>query len=302
MKNTFCLVFILFYHFVLIAQKNDSIAVSNAVLHYSVQGEGQPILLLSGGPGISSGQLSSLSERLSKNYKCILFDQRGTAKSHTNPMDSTTINLDQSMKDINLLLERLNFKKTTIIGHSWGAMLAISYAIKYPDHVARLVLIGPGPLELSDYNILEDNLISRVNKEEKIFVKQADDSIANHTASKELLKAYRTISFRCFLFDPLTVDSLSEIITRNVSRNDSMNKLMIRDLRRINYNVKPGIPKLNMPILTICGRQDPVGIFPTFTIEELNKKAKIVWIDKSGHFPWVERPDSFYPELLDFIK
>jgi proline iminopeptidase len=130
MKKIFTsLGFVLFYYSVLIAQKSDSIIVSNAVLHYTIQGEGQPILLLSGGPGISSDQLSDISERLSRNYQCILFDQRGTGKSHTSPMDSTTINLNQAMTDINSLLQRQNIKRVTIIGHSWGAVLAMSYAI-----------------------------------------------------------------------------------------------------------------------------------------------------------------------------
>jgi proline iminopeptidase len=301
MKNITSFLFILFCYSSLIAQKDDSIVVSNAVLHYNVQGDGQPILLLSGGPGISSNQLSELSERLSKNYKCILFDQRGTGRSHTNPMDSTTINLDQSMKDVNSLLERQNIKTVTIIGHSWGAMLGLSYAINYPDHVQKLVVIGPGPLSLSGNSIIEDNIFSRANKEEKLFMKQAEDSMANHTASKELMRAYSKIFFRFFLFDAMKVDSLAEII-RKSTQNNAMQALMLQDLTRINYNLKPGISMLQMPVLAVCGRQDPVGVFPTFEIKDLNKKATIAWIEKAGHFPWLEQPEAFYPEVLKFLK
>ena len=291
----------MFCHCSLIAQRDDSIVVSDAVLHYSVQGEGQPILLLSGGPGISSNQLLELSQRLSENYKCILFDQRATGRSHTFPMDSTTINLNQSIKDINLLLQRENIKKITIIGHSWGAMLAMSYAIKYPGYTAKLVVIGPGPLALSEFGVIEDNIFSRANKEEKIFMKQAEDSMAHHSASRELLRAYSKIYIRFFLFDSMKVDSLAEIL-KKATQNNIMQDLMMRDLSRINYNLKPNISKLQMPFLVICGRQDPVGLFSTISIQELNKKAKISWIEKSGHFPWLEQPDGFYSELLAFLK
>jgi len=124
------------------AQGPDSIIVSNAVLHYSVQGQGQPILLLSGGPGNSADQLSALAQRLATANRCILFEQRGTGSSLTIPLDSTTINLDQAMQDVTLLLSQLGIGKVTILGHSWGAMLAMSYAIKHPDAVAKLILIG----------------------------------------------------------------------------------------------------------------------------------------------------------------
>src|SRR5512140_870479 len=103
------------------AQGTDSIITPNAVLYYSVQGQGEPILLLSGGPGIAAAQLSAVAQRLSTTYRCILFDQRGTGRSHTSPLDSTTINLDQAMQDITLLLQQLGISKVTILGHSWGA-------------------------------------------------------------------------------------------------------------------------------------------------------------------------------------
>lgn len=288
------------------AQKSDSIVVSNAVLHYYIYGKGKPILFLSGGPGDSHDDLSRISEHLSKNYRCILFDQRGTGKSHSSPMDSTTINLNQAIKDIDLLQQRLKIKRITILGHSWGAMLAISYAIKHPTSVAKLVLIGPGPLELSDYRIVEDNLYARYSKAEQAFMNLAIDSVFNNTASKELQREFNKTYIRFLFYDAWLYDSLSEKIIHRISNprfhNNKMQALMMQNLVRINYNVKPEIPKLGMPILVICGRQDPIGLFQAFTIKELNNKAKIAWINKCGHFPWIENPKPFYSQLLKFLK
>ncbi len=282
------------------AQITDSIVVSNAVLYYSAQGQGQPILLLSGGPGNSADQLSDIVKHLSPTYQCILFEQRGTGKSHTSPMDSTTINLDQAMQDISLLLGQLGVGKITLLGHSWGAMLAMSYAIKHPDAIAKLVLIGPGPLDASGFSLVEDNVMSRASKPELLFMKEVEDSIAHQTVSKELLKAYSKTMFRFFFFDPLTVDSMWGIVKCTV--NETTTELMQRDLVRTQYDLRVGISQLNVPILVVCGRQDPVGVFPTFEIKELNKQAKISWIEKSGHFPWAEKPESFYSEVFSFLK
>ncbi len=282
------------------AQVSDSIVVPNAVLHYSVQGEGQPVLLLSGGPGIASIQLSALSKRLSSAYRCILFDQRGTGKSHCNPMDSTNINLHQAMEDITLLLGKLGIGRVTIIGHSWGAMLAASYAISHPKDVARLVLIGPGPLDLSGYELVEDNIFSRASKAEKMFMKEAGDSMAHHTASPELVRAFNRTFTRFLFFDALKVDSLLEKIKASI--NERMQELMMEDLARTKYDIRDGVSALGVPLLVVCGRQDPVGLFPTLGIKDLNKQAKIGWIEKSGHFPWVEQPEKFYSAVFDFLK
>ncbi len=282
------------------AQESDSIVVPNAVLHYSVEGRGQPVLLLSGGPGISSDQLSALSKRLSSTYRCILFDQRGTGMSHCDPLDSTTINVHQAMEDITLLLSRLGIGKVTIIGHSWGAMLATSYAINRPRDVAKLVLIGPGPLDLSGYELVEDNVFSRASKAEKIFMREAGDSMAHHNASPELVRAFNRTFTRFLFFDALKVDSLMETIRASI--NDRMQELMMEDLARTKYDIKEGISALGVPLLVVCGRQDPVGLFPTLGIRELDKQARICWIEKSGHFPWAEQPEPFYSALFDFLK
>ncbi len=282
------------------AQENDSIIVSNAVLHYSVEGQGPPILLLSGGPGISSEQLSDISKHLRSTRRCILFDQRGTGRSHTTPLDSTTISLHQAMEDITLLLRRIDAGKITIIGHSWGAMLAMSYAINHPRAVAGLVLIGPGPLDMPGYALMEDNITSRASKAEKIFMNEAEDSIAHHTASKELMRAYHKTFTRFLFYDAVRADSLAETIKATL--NNAMEELMFRDLARINYDVRAGISRLDIPLLVVCGRQDPVGLFPTLAIRELNNKARICWIERSGHFPWVEEPEPFYSELFNFLK
>jgi proline iminopeptidase len=215
-------------------------------------------------------------------------------------MDSSTINLNQAIKDITLLLERQNIKKITIIGHSWGAMLAMSYASKYPNQIAKLVLIGPGPLEWSGYELLQDNIMSRASKAEKTMMMQIQDSIANRTASMESMRTLNRTFSRLLFFDALKVDSLGPLIS--AGSNNVMQQLMLVDLNRISYNLKPAISEMQMPVLVICGREDPVGLFSTFAIKDLNKNVKIFWVEKSGHFPWVEQPQSFYSTLLAFLQ
>jgi len=263
-------------------------------------------LFLSGGPGDASADLLDISEHLSKNYQCILFDQRGTGESHTNPLDSTTINLKVAISDIHLFLQRLKIKSISLLGHSWGTMLAISYAIKYPNSVTKLILIDPGPLKWAGFeNMLNEIINAKASKADRELIKHAENSIAKHTASKELLEKY-SLTFDKLLF--YSAAQFYSIYTTMKKQNtipahsDKIEHLMEQDLTRINYNVRPEISKLKMPIFVLCGREDPVSVFPTFNIKELNRKAKIAWIEKSGHFSWLENPKSFYSHLNNFLK
>lgn len=286
------------------AQVSDSIQLSNASLYYEIKGEGSPILLLSGGPGLSSAQLSSLRDSLSRKYKCILFDQRGTGQSHTSPLDSTTINLKQSVQDISSLLKKLKLDKIILVGHSWGAMLAVNFAIAHPSQINKLVLIGSGPLTFSDFLIQQDNIIARATLEERQYIERLQDSIRQAKSPSDAA-AYRRQFGKRFLrlisYDAARIDSIFEEVSK--SRTSMATQfLMIQDLQKINYNVKNKIGSLNFPTLVICGRQDPIGIFPSIYLKELNNKFKLEWVEKSGHFTWLEQSGPFYLELFKFLK
>jgi len=128
------------------AQKTDSIKYANGFLYYHEYGKGETIILLTGGPGNNCSQLADMAEKLSKNNRIILLEERGTGLSIPNPLDSTTINLQTAVFDINLLLDHLRLKDAVICGHSWGATLGLYYAASFPDKVKSLIVISPSSL------------------------------------------------------------------------------------------------------------------------------------------------------------
>jgi len=304
MKPLILLILVFLYIYNAQAQVSDSVQLSNASLYYEIKGEGSPILLLSGGPGLSSKQLSSLRDSLSQKYKCILFDQRGTGQSHTSPLDSTTINLKQSVEDISSLLRKLKLDRVTIVGHSWGAMLAVNFAIAHPTQINKLVLIGSGPLAFSDFVIQEANIMARASIAEREYIEHLQDSISQAKSPSESI-AYRKQLGKQFLrlisYDATRIDSIFEEVSKSRT-NQAMQFLMFQDLQKMNYNVKNKIGSLNFPTLVICGRQDPIGLFPSIYLKDLNNKFKLVWIEKSGHFTWLENHESFFLELFKFLK
>ncbi|EPX82475.1 prolyl aminopeptidase [Salipiger mucosus] len=101
---------------------------------------GIPVIVLHGGPG---GGCSPAMRRYfdPRVFRVVLFDQRGCGRSrpHASVTDNTTWHL---VDDIERIRESLRIERFIVFGGSWGATLALIYAISHPDHVRHLVLRG----------------------------------------------------------------------------------------------------------------------------------------------------------------
>lgn len=106
-------------------------------IYYSVQGDGDPIVLIHGF-GLDSRMWNKQVTELSKTNKVITYDMRGFGKS------SLPVGKYSHQEDLHELLKSLNISESKIVGHSFGGEVATEYALKYPNEVNSLVLISSG--------------------------------------------------------------------------------------------------------------------------------------------------------------
>jgi pimeloyl-ACP methyl ester carboxylesterase len=111
--------------------------VSPVELNVRVRGQGTPILCLHGHPG-SSGSLAVFTDFLSDRFQTIAPDLRGYGES---PVRSNFEMLDH-LDDLELLLNRLNIDRCLILGWSLGGILAMEFALRFPQRVMGLILVG----------------------------------------------------------------------------------------------------------------------------------------------------------------
>lgn len=106
--------------------------------------ESTPVIVLHGGPGGDYEYLKPL-QSISKDYRVIFYDQRGTGLSPR--VDKKSLTLEQNLDDLNAMVEHFsNGRKIKLIGHSWGGMLIVAYLSKYPEKVSQAVVVEPGML------------------------------------------------------------------------------------------------------------------------------------------------------------
>jgi pimeloyl-ACP methyl ester carboxylesterase len=115
------------------------IEIDGVRLHYVERGEGESLLLLHGnGSMIQDFECSGLVTLAAKKYRVIVFDRPGYGYSER--PRGTIWSPDAQAALIHRALVRLGVSRVTVMGHSWGASVAIALALKHPDVVASLVL------------------------------------------------------------------------------------------------------------------------------------------------------------------
>lgn len=142
------------------ADKDNNIShinVNHHAIHTEVFGaKNLPVLIvIHGGPGADSRYLLALSA-LSDRYRVVFYDQLGSGLSQRVP--STHITLASFIADLDGVISHFSpHASVSILGHSWGAMLATAYAGQHPEKVNRLVLAEPGFLDADSLSELDFN-------------------------------------------------------------------------------------------------------------------------------------------------
>ena len=99
---------------------------------------GPALYILTGGPGAPPEDPSHrIMDSLRSFYTCVLLHQRGAGRSGNIPINETTINIKSYLQDIELLRKKRNDKKIILLGISWGGLLAMNYAVLYPQYVSK---------------------------------------------------------------------------------------------------------------------------------------------------------------------
>ncbi|GAB3642566.1 alpha/beta fold hydrolase [Spirosoma arcticum] len=277
----------------------DSIALSNAMLYYHAYGTGTPIVILSGGPGISAFQESDVAENLGKTYRTVLFEQRGTGRSWTRPLDKTTINLATAIDDLDQLRKRLGVDKLNLYGHSWGGMLASAYAAKHPDRVNSLLLVGAGEANVQRYFITEANMkLRRAPFADSL--KYWSDSVNVQRDRQRAALERRRLGRMPYFYNTKKIDQYGLQVSKGVM-NQKMGDLMWSDLFRSRFNLDSTLSAYKGPVLLVFGWQDAIGAATFYPYKQTLPQAEVQGINFCGHFPNLEQPENFFDIVNDFL-
>ena len=115
-------------------------------------GEGPPTIVLHGGPGAHHDYLLPGFDLLAEGRTLVYYDQRGGGQSPVGR--DVPVGWREHVADLDALRELWGLERLTILGYSWGGLLAMLYAVTHPDRIERLALVSPAPAWMSRVSTL----------------------------------------------------------------------------------------------------------------------------------------------------
>src|SRR5579864_8419429 len=119
--------------------KEGFIDVNGLFLYYTEIGQGEPLVVLHGGPGGSHSYFLPFLLPLARNNRLIFMDERGSGRSGK-LQDPSGYTVDNMAADVEALRTALNLGSINVLGHSFGGVVAQRYALKYPKNVSHMIL------------------------------------------------------------------------------------------------------------------------------------------------------------------
>ncbi len=290
------------------AQENDTYATVNGEkIWYQVKGEGDPIVLIPGGPGDSHLYFTPWFDELAKDHKVIYFDAFGRGKS-SRAKNKEEYSFQRDVDDLEGLRKALGFEKWSVLGHSYGGMVAQAYAIQHPASVDKLILADTFyDAEMWQENDNNSNYVMKTQCPEKWseLIKVREEGYLS--SSPEHIKVYKIPSGLLYWYNPenklkMRSDSLSwntDVYYQIVGVDGDF--IIGGDIGKLDF--RRDLKNLRMPILITAGRYDRISD-PRFAVKYklYAPQAEFVMFEKSGHNPYVEEQEKFFKILEDFLN
>ena len=259
------------------------VPVGDASLYVRTIGQGRTTIILHGGPDFDHAYLLPDLDRLKDAFQLIYYDQRGRGRSADNvqPQDVT---LASDVEDLDSVRRHFRLDAPVILGHSWGTVLALEYALRHPAHVSHLVLINPAPVSARDFALMREaylqKLGAQMDRQREIMA-----SAAYQDGEPEAVAARYRIHFAPALQRP---DDYEKLMTTMQAQFVSQGKAGIIKARAIedqlmrdtwqmaDYDLLPKLRTLSVPTLVITGDHDFIPVDVSEHIVRALPNAKLV--------------------------
>jgi proline iminopeptidase len=260
-------------------------------LHYTAVGTGAPVVILSGGPGMDVDYMRPVAEMVvATHHTAILLEQRGTGRSMPAVMDAKTVSGELMLADVEALRVKLGVAQVTILGHSAGAITALSYAIAHPASVKSLVLMGVPAPAFKENSKADAVLMGRLTAEDKAAMGEA-------SAHPEKFMDVLRIVFAADFSDRAKGRAFAATQTAANFHAATMNLVESSGT----YDLRSGLGTLHMPVLIVQGQDDPYSPEIAAETKDAVAGAQMVVVDRAGHFGWLEQPGAYETALAGFL-
>jgi proline iminopeptidase len=270
-------------------------------LYWAEYGEpsAPPLLLLHGGPGASHEYLLPQMLELAKEHRLVTYDQRGGGRSRYDD-DREPIGWLEQVADVALVAEELGVDPLRIVGYSWGALLAMLYAIEASANragpvPAQLALIDPAPVTRAYREQFEQEFARRQASPEIAALRTELNQSGLRESDPEAFKHRQfELSVAGYFADPRRARDLTPFRVTGRVQQSIWSSLG-------DFDLLPALGTLHLSSFVTHGRQDPIPLASSEAAASALGVPCVVMED-CGHVPYVEQPSQLFPPLLAFLR
>jgi len=276
------------------------IQIGDTKLHVVERGAGYPLIVLHGGPGLDHHSFGDYLDPLADDLRLLLVDQRAQGRSDRPPPETWT--LEQMAADVTALARALDLDGYAVLGHSFGAFVALQNAVDFPGAAAQTIVSSglPSTRFLAELDAtlaafepveLREQVISSWEREKHV---QTADEV------DELSRDQLPFWFR----DPLDDALFADFLRRTAGAVYSP-----KVLRRFANEAYGGIEvedrlgQITQPVLVLAGRHDRTC--PVASAEAIAAgipRADLVVFEQSGHMTFVEENERYLEVVRNFLR
>lgn len=275
---------------------------------YRMVGEGEqpgklPLVCLHGGPGATHDYLTPLEGIAATGRRVVLYDQLGWGNSD-HPQNPSMWTTELFVDEHAVLLRELGLERAHLLGHSWGGMLALEYALTQPAELASLVLAS-ATASSRQWAEESERLISELPSEVRETIRK--HQAAGTTDSPEYQEACREFSRR---------HGGRHVNPKPEWFNKAMGKLGENEIYLTmwgpseffitgtlkDWDVSERLGEIRVPTLVTAGRFDEATPALAKTLQRGIPGSECVIFEKSAHFPHVEETEHFLEVVDRFLS
>lgn len=269
-------------------------------------GHGPTLVVVHGGPDFDHRYLLPEMDGLADGFRLVYYDQRGRGASfHERSLDVT---MASEVADLDAVRQAAGADTVALLGHSWGAVLAMEYARRHPARVSHLVLVNPAPPSSAAAATTRAAITAMRTPEEldALAAWRVDPRYQVGDIAADLA-VYR-IHFRPAMVDPAHLDAVLPRLRAGFRPEGILAARAIEDRlyaetwESNRYDLLPQLAQLDMPALVVHGDRDFIPAHVAHDLASAIPGCELVTLPNCGHFAFLEQPERFRHAVTAFIE
>jgi proline iminopeptidase len=285
------------------------IRVGTASLYAREIGRGQPLIVLHGGPDFDHGYLLPDLDRLADAFRLIYYDQRGRGKS-ADDLRAEDVTMASDVDDLDKIRQHFQLASTGLLGHSWGTVLALEYALRHPDRVSHLILMNPAPASAADLVVFRQFYLQKLgadmDRQGAILKSRAYQEGDPETVAARYRIHFTPALTRAQDYEKLMATMKAGFISQGkdgIVKARAVEERLMQDTWELKgYDLMPKLAALRMPALVIWGDHDFIPVEIATHIARAIPGARLVTLKDCGHFAYLECPSDVRTAFDDFFR